>query len=197
MDPMIANLLASLESLASIPAISCAYPSCNTDNDLKLCAACGLISYCCKDHQKIDWSRHKCVCKMLRPLKSQVLHLNQPLKQVIDRISIKLPQINSEYVNMFPRDKLTVVANMWISGGLVQTKDMIMTNIPNLLKTDNSQESTLKRWQEISPELGRFLSGDSNIGDVFKEKGYHPYNPGAPQQFRNSPSPDQPALANG
>ena len=29
------------------------------------CSACKKVSYCCKEHQVLDWKRHKSVCKGL------------------------------------------------------------------------------------------------------------------------------------
>lgn len=194
----IASQMSSYLALASATE-SCANRNCDVCDNIKACAACGLISYCCKEHQSTDWPRHKVICKALRPLKLQVAGLNLQLKQVLDRSAseiIVLPSIDEDCASKYRGDGVAKAQLMWVQGGLTEVKKMLKTNISNLLKTDSSQQSLLKRWQEISPALFRFVEL-AEIGDVFKEKGYHPYSPGAPQQFRNSPSPDYPVLTNG
>lgn len=40
---------------------SCAY--CGIISIRQLCTRCKSVSYCCRDHQKLDWKTHKLVCK--------------------------------------------------------------------------------------------------------------------------------------
>ncbi|KAL3793054.1 hypothetical protein HJC23_003062 [Cyclotella cryptica] len=70
--------------------------------------------------------------------------------------------------------------------GLISVQEMLSTNISCLNKEDSEVVNLLKRWQEVSPALSRFLR-QAQPGDIFLEKSYNPYTPGAPQQFRNTP----------
>ena len=63
---------------------------------------------------------------------------------------------------------------------------MITTNINHLNREENDFRDKLKRWQELSPQLDDFLLR-ATPGDIFYEKGYHPYAPGASPHFRNTP----------
>ena len=42
---------------------TCALSVCNNNSGLKQCSGCMSTMYCCKDHQREDWSRHKKTCK--------------------------------------------------------------------------------------------------------------------------------------
>ena len=47
----------------------CALPGCKAlynEAELKRCAACSRVAYCCKDHQVADWPRHRPECKAAR-----------------------------------------------------------------------------------------------------------------------------------
>jgi hypothetical protein len=33
------------------------------------CNACGLVAYCGREHQKLDWQKHKLACKEFQALK--------------------------------------------------------------------------------------------------------------------------------
>ncbi len=37
---------------------------CQSTQDTRRCNACKVVFYCCKDHQKKDWSMHKVACKL-------------------------------------------------------------------------------------------------------------------------------------
>jgi hypothetical protein len=85
---------------------------------------------------------------------------------------------------------------MWVKGGLDTTKSMILSNLRNLSGDDTNTQHFAKRWQEISPNLFEFLR-TAEPGDIFRKKQYRPYNPGAPQQFRNTPMAEPTKLENG
>ncbi len=44
---------------------SCQHAGCNQLSQLR-CSGCRLVFYCSQEHQKIDWKRHKVVCKLNR-----------------------------------------------------------------------------------------------------------------------------------
>ena len=44
----------------------CDYHECENQYDIKdlsYCSNCKAVSYCCKDHQLLDWKDHKALCK--------------------------------------------------------------------------------------------------------------------------------------
>ena len=41
------------------------------DVDLKRCMGCKMISYCCVDHQKINWPAHKSLCRCIQFITKQ------------------------------------------------------------------------------------------------------------------------------
>jgi hypothetical protein len=63
------------EFLKNEGADQCCYWACKTPNgreeqDLKLmtCTGCGIVKYCCKEHQKLDWKwEHKGECTLNLP----------------------------------------------------------------------------------------------------------------------------------
>ena len=85
---------------------------------------------------------------------------------------------------------------MYINGALTAVQDMVCNNIANMKATIDGTDDLLKRWQEISPNLFDFVQ-HAQPGDIFLKKQYNPYSPRAPQQFRNTPFPEQPVLQNG
>jgi len=122
----------------------------------------------------------------------EILHLCEAQKRALDRISFDLPQIDQEYQKKYGPG-LDV---FFLKCNLSAIKEMIESNLRNLLKDHDTMEDRLKRWQEISPNLVDFVS-HAMPGDIFIKKRYLPYCPGAPQQFRNSPLPSPAVLKNG
>ena len=62
---------------------------------------------------------------------------------------------------------------------------MPMTNLQFLSETTTSFPQVLRRFQEVSPELGEFLQ-HAQMGDVFRDRQYQKYRSDTPQQFRNT-----------
>ncbi|PIC27120.1 hypothetical protein B9Z55_019471 [Caenorhabditis nigoni] len=62
------SLFASLMLPSSSSAIlQCSYcGSSFSPNQLQTCLFCGTVSYCSKEHQRIDWVTHKMICKSLQ-----------------------------------------------------------------------------------------------------------------------------------
>ncbi|XP_043473805.1 uncharacterized protein LOC122505960 [Leptopilina heterotoma] len=58
--------------------------------NLKRCSACGLVSYCCKEHQVKDWPSHKQFCKVICQIKKNwnCDDLFQFVKNTISRKSL-------------------------------------------------------------------------------------------------------------
>jgi hypothetical protein len=106
-------------------------------------------------------------------------------KRALDKYSmIKLPRVDEEYRRKHGSNHLV---DLWMMMGLKSVQDMLSTNISRLnMEDDGNVENQLKRWQEVSPELYRFLER-AQPGDIFCRKAYNPYIPSAPQQFRNTP----------
>ena len=77
------------------------------------------------------------------------------------------------------------------------TQSMVLTNLPMLtLEVDSDDENNLKRWQELIPELYKFIL-QAKTGGIFRGGAYRPYNPCGPQQFRNTPLAMPTVLDNG
>ena len=190
----LAEIIASL----NFKGARCAYDKCSCQSSnlrsSKTCSACGIVSYCSKEIQIKDWPRHKKVCSGFRPFKHMVGDLAIPQKLALDNISLGLPSIEDEYRKKYPEALLHC---LFIQGGLQATREMVSSNLRMLNKTsDGDREDMLKIWQELSPAVIDFaLRADA--GEVFKEKVYMPYNPGAPQQFRNTPLAEPTVLVNG
>lgn len=194
-------MMAQIESSQAV----CSNPNCHSHNlsivdqrknDLKACAACGVVSYCSKECQKRDWGRHKKICISFRPVKVHVSKLQVTNRSVLNSMSLDLPSIADEYQRRFSPVGINMMHQMFSQGGLEATRDMVSNSIRNLMAEDDDASNMLKRWQEISPMLDRFIQ-KAELGDVFKEKVYHPYSPGAPQQFRNTPLRDPTAFKHG
>ena len=194
-------MVAATMRLQSPAGGQCGYVKCTNSStthlevSLKACAACGVISYCSKDCQKSDWRCHKPLCLDCRPFHTFSSHLSQAQKTVLNKYSmLKLPSIDEEYRRKYPAAPL--VHHMWVKGGLDATKSMMLSNLRNLSGDDTNIEDLAKRWQEVSPNLSEFLR-TAKVGDIFHKKKYMPYNPGAPQQFRNTPLAVPAKLKNG
>jgi hypothetical protein len=43
----------------------CTYAQCGQHENLKKCQRCQCAKYCCKEHQKLDWPRHKVFCGLM------------------------------------------------------------------------------------------------------------------------------------
>ena len=171
----------------------------NCTTSKKVCAACGIVSYCAKSCQVEDWRRHKKLCLELRKFQvlidnktSEIFQLCEAQKRVLNGISFDLPPIDQEYQKKYGPG----LDAFFIKCNLSEIKEMIESNLRNLLKDHDTMEDRLKRWQEISPNLVDFVS-HAMPGDIFIKKRYLPYCPGAPQQFRNSPLPAPGVLKNG
>jgi hypothetical protein len=109
-----------------------------------------------------------------------------------------LPNIHEEYSAAFPRDNYG--GGLLIKMALDCVLDMVKTNESEIFKDDYSRESLVKRWNELSPELIRFLE-EATPGAIYRNKTYIPYNTtGAKkifQQFRNTPPKEPAVFANG
>ena len=173
----------------------CGNEGCMCKDNLKRCDACFLVSYCSRECQTANWKQHRKLCKQAKAYKDSPISLTSlHISTLSQYVSFSLPPLPQEYQSQFPAD---VRYAIYVAMGLEATKDMMQTNIKNM--GDDKAESTadrLKRWGGISPALGTFYL-QATAGDVFTEKTFHIYQPGAPQQFRNSPLPAPGKLTNG
>jgi hypothetical protein len=180
------NVLSMLAGL-SVDQMECSNPSCEhlEQNKTKVCAACGIVYYCSRNCQRDDWLRHKPLCIGCRPFAKCPMQISNKQKMALDKYSmIKLPRVDEEYRRKHGSNHLV---DLWMMMGLKSVQDMLSTNISRLnMEDDGNVENQLKRWQEVSPELYRFLER-AQPGDIFCRKAYNPYIPSAPQQFRNTP----------
>ena len=138
---------------------------CNSGNSgaPKACAACGTVSYCSKECQRLDWKRHKQFCVLCRPFKDFASQLTMEQKVCLDRLSRRtLPPIREEYRNVFPCD---VNHHIYIECGVVSISNQVVENLSILAGDDTATENLLKRWQEVSPNLYDFLR-DAQPGDI-------------------------------
>jgi MYND finger len=46
----------------------CEVEGCTAPGPFKACARCSLVRYCGREHQELDWERHKVECKALAKL---------------------------------------------------------------------------------------------------------------------------------
>ena len=42
--------------------VSCGFVGCDVTTDLKFCARCKVVAYCCREHQAAAWKAHKDIC---------------------------------------------------------------------------------------------------------------------------------------
>jgi len=187
----------------SAPGIKCSFPncSCHSGSDsiisLKACAACDIVGYCCKQSQTSDWRRHKKMCIGFRHFKDEANLLNNQQKSALNSISLELPSIAEEYLGKYGSGIHILMHTSYIDSALKATRDMVYNNIIDLtLDGEKTQRDLLKRWQEISPNLFEFIE-NAKIGDIFLKNTYASYQPGAPQQFRNTPLSEPAVLKNG
>ena len=195
------NEILRILSQLEINGDQCAFPSCvchdrpneTSNNSMKSCSACGVAFYCSKESQKSDWRRHKKICIDLRPFRAQSSKLDTAQKSCLNSMTLELPPIEEEYQEKRP----CLGSYMFLTQALYATRNMVLSNLRNLLLDDNENTGNiLKRWQEIGPNLSNFLE-HANIGDVFLDKEYQMYSPGAPQQFRNTPLAEPAVFKNG
>lgn len=182
---------------------TCSYGKCSCHgrsdaqvaSSMKTCSKCGIVSYCSKQAQVEDWPCHKKLCSGFRPFKEMAGELSTCQKHSLNKITFELPSIEDEYRKRYPGAKLHY---LYIQGGLHATQEMVTSNLRMLNEeVDNDlKNNMLKRWQELSPEVIEFVC-QADAGEVFKEKKYMPYNPKAPQQFRNTPLAEPTVLVNG
>ena len=181
-----------MQSASLDDAQTCGNEGCMRHENLKRCNACFLISYCSKECQVADWKQHKKLCVPAKAYKDSPTILSS--SHIGAFVSYSLPSLRQEYQSQFPDD--AQYAN-YIDMGFEATKDMMRTNIKNLGDgKKGSTTDTLKRWGEISPAWRAFYL-NAAPGDVFMEKTFRIYEPGAPQQFRNSPLLAPGKLTNG
>ena len=174
-------------------SIGCLRDGCDSRGPTMFCAACGTISYCSRECQRLDWRQHKKACLACRPLKHQNL---TPIQQRVLKLSLQahVPPIDEEFQRRFPgRPSLEY---FFLRASRDSVAKLPMTNLEQLTSESESLEDTLKRWQEASVDLREFLLR-AEVGDVFQNKKYHQYENHAPQQFRNTAFVSQLPLQNG
>lgn len=177
----------------------CGATNCNEKGTLS-CGACQTQSYCCKDHQRLMWTKHKKICKLLALFDPTIKKQLKPAqKAALNRhLCPTLPALAVEYLRKYPSCSLmNGHSNLFINGSLFATEKMITTNLQEMMsdKTEFDRTDMLKRWGEISSNLGEFLL-IAKPGALFLKKPFTPYKT-RPQQFRNSPVLEPIILVNG
>ena len=173
----------------STASIGCLRDGCDSQRPTRSCAACGAISYCSRQCQRLDWKRHKKVCLACRPLKDQNL---TPIHQrtLKQSLQVHVPPIDQEFQRRFPgRPFLLQEARKVVA-------EMPMTNLQLLSNNTVSDSDLLQRFHEIGPGLEEFLP-HAKPGDVFRRKEHLKYWGDAQQQFRNTASVSPLPLQNG
>ncbi|CAG8644039.1 9702_t:CDS:1, partial [Diversispora eburnea] len=169
------------------------------------CSKCHRIYYCSGKCQKKDWKKHKELCKS-----SPVINVNETIDQtkvstfppqmlellsdMMDRTNFEenwnVPNFGQEYATKYPneRKRIQFLESSKSALECMQFEDKFIEN--DFQISDPSY--LMKRWNELSDKLIKFLSSPREIGDIFTGKTKNPYvgdkGVGA-LSFSNTPKP--------
>lgn len=120
---------------------------CGSNNNLQRCSRCHIAYYCSRDHQKLDWKRHKIECLPINKVNTYIDQGSSETEILSSRIEALKPTKNQNY------------------------QEISSTNSNNTLPCTSdrvSNKNIVKDFTEIS--LG---SESAEIRDMFNDQVYH------------------------
>jgi MYND finger len=86
----------------------------NTTDDLKklfVCSGCRVIQYCCREHQKADWAKHKVWCKAFTEFRTEVDMTHYTSRQEWSQaVPLLLGELTDRYVTRLHSTESQIIA---------------------------------------------------------------------------------------
>ena len=160
----------------------------------KKCSNCKLQFYCSKQCQKKDWKNHKAICKEVskaaefreasEPATGISAEISSSMKDMFSQLLSKnsrfhftkfVPEYHKEYQRAYPKEKANIdkLRDSWIMAKSID--ESLLGDCVIDRGRDYGMRDLMKRWHNVGPALGNFLSGNPKPGDIFTSRIPNPY----------------------
>ena len=98
----------------------CALSECDNKEGLKTCSGCGIVKYCCLEHQNIHWAIHKVLCKQLAAKKKS----NAAASAAAKKAAVNTVGMGDKIVQTLnQKDDVAFINKYLANGGAVDIRD--------------------------------------------------------------------------
>lgn len=128
-----------------------------TTTGSKKCKGCDMISYCCREHQKLHWSSHRALCLCLQGVRKELGNYYYS--------QFKFSNEKSERSYLGNERKIEQVANIALA--IQESSSVMETTISNSLTSENNLTESINKLNIESESLSQAKNNEISIHTKF------------------------------